>query len=167
MTQTSASVELPRGAAGRQAGRHVLGLQGLFYALTGVWPLLHIRSFMMVTGPKTDVWLVKTLSLLICAVAGTLLSATLRRPASPEAGLLAASSAATLGAAELYYVGKGTISRIYLVDAMFEIALALYWLRRLIRRSSVNRGRSANSDPEPAIARHSEIGPLPYTNYGH
>ena len=28
----------------------------------GLWPLLHIRSFEWVFGPKTDRWLVKTVA---------------------------------------------------------------------------------------------------------
>jgi hypothetical protein len=27
---------------------------GGFYLLTGVWPLVHMPSFLAVTGPKTD-----------------------------------------------------------------------------------------------------------------
>ncbi len=28
--------------------------QGVFYLATGIWPLVNIQSFEMVTGPKTD-----------------------------------------------------------------------------------------------------------------
>jgi hypothetical protein len=34
--------------------------QGVFYLATGLWPLLNIRTFERVTGPKTDKWFVKT-----------------------------------------------------------------------------------------------------------
>lgn len=40
-------------------------IQGLYYLLTSLWGLLHIESFMMVTGPKFDIWLVKMVSVLI------------------------------------------------------------------------------------------------------
>jgi hypothetical protein len=30
-------------------------LQGLYFVITGVWPILSIRTFMMITGPKTDI----------------------------------------------------------------------------------------------------------------
>src|SRR3954466_12104594 len=32
--------------------------QGVFDVLTGAWPLLHMRSFTAVTGPKREHWLV-------------------------------------------------------------------------------------------------------------
>jgi len=29
-------------------------IQGVYYLLTGLWPLVSIETFQMVTGPKTD-----------------------------------------------------------------------------------------------------------------
>ena len=29
-------------------------VQGIFYFLTGIWPLLSMETFLKVTGPKTD-----------------------------------------------------------------------------------------------------------------
>lgn len=40
-------------------------LQGLYYSISGIWPLLSIDTFMAVTGPKTDIWLVKTVGVLL------------------------------------------------------------------------------------------------------
>lgn len=48
----------------------VAALQGLFYLATGVWPLIHIDSFLAVTGSKTDLWLVYTVGLLVSVVGG-------------------------------------------------------------------------------------------------
>jgi hypothetical protein len=42
--------------------------QGAYYLLTGVWPLLSLRTFELVTGPKTDDWLVRTVGVLVLAV---------------------------------------------------------------------------------------------------
>jgi hypothetical protein len=41
--------------------------QGVYYLLTGVWPLPSIGSFQRVTGPKTDLWLVRTVGVLVAA----------------------------------------------------------------------------------------------------
>ena len=58
------------------AYRVIAGTQGSYFLLTGVWPLLHMRSFLAVTGPKTDLWLVETVGVLVAAIgAGLLLSA--------------------------------------------------------------------------------------------
>ena len=48
--------------------RITLWVQTIYYFLTAAWGLLDIESFMLVTGPKTDVWLVKTVSILLLAV---------------------------------------------------------------------------------------------------
>jgi hypothetical protein len=37
-------------------------LQGAANLVGGLWPLLHLKSFEAVFGPKTDRWLVKTVS---------------------------------------------------------------------------------------------------------
>jgi hypothetical protein len=34
--------------------------QGAYHLVTGVWPLVSMRTFASVTGPKVDKWLVKT-----------------------------------------------------------------------------------------------------------
>jgi hypothetical protein len=33
----------------------VFGFQGIYYMIAGIWPVLHIRSFMVATAPKTDI----------------------------------------------------------------------------------------------------------------
>jgi hypothetical protein len=48
--------------------RIVLWVQTIYYLLTAIWPLADIESFMLVTGRKTDIWLVKTVSVLLLAV---------------------------------------------------------------------------------------------------
>ncbi|SHL25073.1 hypothetical protein SAMN05444407_10372 [Chryseobacterium contaminans] len=39
--------------------------QLLYYFATSLWPLVHIKSFLIITGDKTDIWLVKTVSILL------------------------------------------------------------------------------------------------------
>jgi len=101
--------------------------QGLYYLVAGVWPVLHIDSFQSVTGAKTDLWLVRTVGLLI-AVIGAAIFAARRRPVLlAETFLLAAGSAAVLGAVDVVYALRGGISRIYLLDAVPEAALVASW----------------------------------------
>lgn len=101
--------------------------QGLFYLATGVWPLVSIRSFERVTGPKADRWLVKTAGVLITAIGATLLSAGRRGRLTPEIPLLAVGSAAGLTTIDVVYVTKGRIAPVYLLDAAAEIALIAAW----------------------------------------
>jgi len=105
--------------------------QGTYFFVTGVWPLLSMRTFEAVTGPKRDRWLVKTVGVLVAVIGASL--ATVRRPAPPTT-LLALGSAAGLGAVDVIYSTKGTISRVYLFDAVLEALLIAGWLAALRRR---------------------------------
>ena len=102
-------------------------MQGLFYLLTGLWPLIDIASFQRVTGPKTDLWLVKTVGVLVTVIGVVLLMAARRHRVSRELVLLAGGSALGLAAIDLIYSLSGRISPIYLADAAVEIGLALLW----------------------------------------
>lgn len=107
---------------------HWLALaQGAYFALTGIWTLVSIRTFMRVTGPKTDIWLVKTVGVIVLAIGVVLLLAGARRAVTPEIYLLAVTSAGGLAGIDVYYVAKRTIDRIYLADAVAEIALIALW----------------------------------------
>ena len=101
--------------------------QGLYYAVTGIWPLLSMRTFEVVTGPKTDKWLVKTVGVLVAVIGAALALAGWRRNVAPESAILAAGSAAGLGAIDTVYATKGRISKIYLLDAIVEAALVVAW----------------------------------------
>ena len=103
--------------------RAVLGAQGMYFLLTGIWPLLHMRSFEAVTGPKADRWLVKTVGLTIACIGGTLLAAAVNDRVTPEVRGLAAASAAALAGVDVFYSAVGRISPIYLADAAVEASL--------------------------------------------
>jgi hypothetical protein len=107
--------------------------QGAFYVATGVWPILHIRSFEAVTGEKTDDWLVKTVGALIAVAGVTMTVAGLRRRVTPEIAMLAAGSAAALAAVDVVYTQKGIIPPIYLLDAVAEAGLIGAWVAAAAR----------------------------------
>lgn len=101
--------------------------QGAYYLATGIWPLVHDRSFQAVTGPKVDVWLVKTVGCLVGVVGGVLLAAGVRRSVPTELRAIAAGSAAALAGIDIVYASRGRISPIYLADALAEIGLVAAW----------------------------------------
>jgi hypothetical protein len=111
-------------AGSDQQQRLLLRVQGAYYLLSAVWPLVSIGSFQAVTGRKTDLWLVKTVAVLVGVIGGVLLWSGRRgdRPA-PEAVALARGSAAGLAAIETAYVARRRISPVYLLDAVAEVAL--------------------------------------------
>jgi hypothetical protein len=99
-----------------------------FFGLTGIWPILHMRSFLAVTGPKNDLWLVRTVGLLLVAVACPMALAAWRGVVPPEVFALAVGSSSVLVIIDVVYVARGTISRIYLADAAAELVLVVTWL---------------------------------------
>jgi hypothetical protein len=103
-------------------------VQGAFYAATGLWALVDLDSFMAVTGPKTDRWLVKTVGILVTVIGGVLLVAWRRGEVPVEVVLLAIGSAFSLATIDVVYVSNRTIPPIYLLDAVAELGLALAWL---------------------------------------
>jgi hypothetical protein len=114
------------GARRRRSYQALSLAQGAFFVTTGLWPILHMRSFEAVTGPKTDKWLVKTLGGLIAAVGGAIVVGGSER--TRMLPLLGAGAAAALGAADVVYVAKKRISPVYLFDAVVEAGLVGAWL---------------------------------------
>ncbi len=123
----------PTEARASHPTRPVLLVQGVYYLITGVWPLISIDTFLMVTGPKTDLWLVKTVGALIAVIAVALLAAV-RNPSFPIT-LLALASAAVLTAVDVIYVAEGVIPPVYLLDAAAEVVLIAWWVVALFLQS--------------------------------
>ena len=102
-------------------------IHGAFNISGGLWPLIHLRSFEAVFGPKADRWLEYTVAGLLTAVgyaqwrAGT-------TGDWPHARRLDLASATTLLAIDLIYVPRGRIRWTYLIDAAEEAGLIAGWI---------------------------------------
>jgi len=103
--------------------------QGGYYAITGVWPLVHMRSFEAVTGPKQDHWLVHTVAGLLVVNGGVQLASVGSRDGERSARLIGLGTAAALTAIDVVHASKRRIRAIYLLDAALEIGLIAAWLR--------------------------------------
>jgi hypothetical protein len=105
-------------------------IQAVYFLITGVWPIVHLRSFMAVTGPKIDYWLVKTVGLIVAVIGLAIGIAAMRGRGQfgVEIFVLAVGSAAALGVVDVVYVAKRVIPRIYLADALAEAILVAGWL---------------------------------------
>jgi len=106
----------------------LLWVQGLYFLVTGVWPLVDIDSFQIVTGPKTDLWLVRTVGVLIAVIALSLISAALAQRVNREVFILGVGSAIALAAIDIIYVSLEVIAKIYLADAVVEGLIIAAWL---------------------------------------
>ena len=107
----------------------VTRFQSIFNIVNGLWPLVHMPSFEAVSGPKTDKWLVRTISGLLITIGVEQLRAASHPAGGGTAKRLGIGTAAPLTAIDLFYVAKGRISKVYLIDAAIELAIIRAWLR--------------------------------------
>jgi hypothetical protein len=94
------------------------------YLVTGAWPLVSMRSFERVTGPKHDDWLVRTVGgLAIAFGAGLAARAGDARAARP----FGVAAALAFLSADLVGVASGRLRRVYLLDAVAEATWLVGW----------------------------------------
>jgi hypothetical protein len=122
-----------QGDRARRWLRGLAGVHGAYFVLTGLWPLVHMQSFLAVTGPKTDIWLVKFFGALICVPGCMLLRAAQRGDASGSLLFAAVGFPVVLAGGDVACVAQGIISPIYLADAAVEAALLFGWSLYLVR----------------------------------
>jgi cytochrome b subunit of formate dehydrogenase len=135
-----------RPGTGRFTVYQVAWIQGIYYVLSGLWPLFSIATFLSVTGPKSDIWLVKTVGLLLAATGLVLILAGARRQVDLPIFVLGSAIALVLMGIEVVYVFKGIISAIYLLDAVVEGVFLYGWLDRAMAFSPGRR----DGKPPPA-----------------
>ncbi|SRR5579872_116473 len=103
--------------------RWAIGAQAGYYLLSALWPLLSMNSFEAVTGPKTDLWLVRLVALLIVVIGLTLAGAVKAGRLPLEIVACALLSCIAFICVDTIYVFSGVISKIYLGDAVVELLL--------------------------------------------
>lgn len=101
---------------------------GAYNVISGVWPLVHMRSFEAVTGPKDDHWLVRTVAGLLIVNGGVQLASADSLEGQRAARLIGLGTSGTLTAIEVVYGSRRRIRAIYLVDAALEIGIIAAWL---------------------------------------
>ena len=138
---------------GQEASRDAVVWFGLYYIATGLWPILHLPSFVAVTGPKQDTWLVQVFGALIASLG---FSVILHRNAGPASAGVGLSTALVLAAGDVFFVARRRIRPTYLLDAVVEVALAAGLTQRLIigSRSHEGTGAVAASRSWSAMNRH-------------
>lgn len=107
--------------------RTLAALQGVYYALTGIWPLVSLSTFLIVTGPKTDLWLVQTVGVLVLVMGAALVAAAWERRFPLALWILAMGGAAGFLAVDVVFHLEGKIGSVYLLDAVAQGALLVAW----------------------------------------
>src|SRR5687768_3239458 len=110
----------------------LLWIQGIYTLITAVWPLLHIESFVKVTGPKTDIWPVKTVAVLLVAISVCFISNIFIKTNKLPVILLALTSCIGLICIDFYYTSNDVISWVYMLDGILQIIFMVAWIYILI-----------------------------------
>jgi hypothetical protein len=118
----------------------LLRAQAGYYVLTGVWPLLDMRTFQAFTGPKASPWLVKTVGALVAVVGVALESARRRDRIEFDTALLSFGSAAALCAVDVRYALTGRIAKTYLADGAAQALVLAGWIRVCRQTSAFGSG---------------------------
>lgn len=104
--------------------------QGSFNVLGGAWPIVSLRTFEAIYGPKKlDVYLQKASGALFMASGLALLRTDRSGPAVRAARRIGMGVAAAYLAIDLIYVPKGEIHKTYLLDAAMEVGWLWAWAR--------------------------------------
>ena len=106
----------------------VLFTHAAYLVATGVWPILHRRSFEAVSGRKRDYWLVRTVGGLATVIGLTLGDALVRGRRTREARVLAVGSSVVFAAADAH--AARAVSPTYLLDLVVQPLFAAAWVRR-------------------------------------
>jgi hypothetical protein len=103
-------------------------MQGLYLVAVGLWPMVHMPSFIALAGPREDLWAVRMAALLTIMIGMTLYR--VRNKAWRDdltVVLLAMGSAASYLAIDVAYVAQGAVSPVHLVDAVMQLIVLTMW----------------------------------------
>jgi hypothetical protein len=114
--------------------KYLLATQGMYAFLTALWPIVHMESFMWISGYKHDVWLVKTVSVCLLAISVSLLSGIFVKDTILPVIILALFTAAGLAYVDFYYAINDVIWNIYMADGAIEVLFTICWLVIVIKQ---------------------------------
>jgi hypothetical protein len=150
----------PEGAAGPREARppparmrrppaaRVALAHGAYLAAAGLMPILAMRTFKKITGPKPEGWLAKGVGACMANIGATLASAGARGKVAREVRMLGITTALSFAAMDIWYGGfRRRISPVYLLNGAAQLGFAAAWAYAEWRE-----GLDARRAPEPAFA---------------
>jgi hypothetical protein len=113
----------------------ILAIQGMYISITSIWPLIHLHSFLQITGSTSDIHLLKTMSLLLLCIGISFISQSAQRGSSAGIRMLAFNVAIALTIVDFYYTTTRVISEVYVIDGFIQLLFVSLWLFKTISRS--------------------------------
>jgi hypothetical protein len=122
----------------------LLWVQASYYLSTALVALLDIHFFMQITGPKTDIWLVKTVSVLLIPISLCLiLNAVVKTNPLPVIAV-GLSSSLVLAFIDFYYTANDTIKWVYAVDGILQLVFVTGWTIILFKNAQLSTSSFSN-----------------------
>jgi hypothetical protein len=106
----------------------LISIQAGYTLFTAIWPIVHIESFMEVTGYKTDIWLVKTVGALLIPVAACLLSYIVIKSDRRPGAILGTLTCIAFISVDFFYATADVISDVYLLDGAVHVIFLSLWI---------------------------------------
>lgn len=122
--------------------RRVLQLQGVYYIVAGVWPLLHFPSYARFVALDVNPFQAQVFSALLIVIGAALIEATRREPPGPYPTLLGAATAGAIALVSLIWLPRLGVASGLWADLIVEVAIAVT-LVVLYPRQPPERGRAA------------------------
>jgi hypothetical protein len=119
-----------------QQKRLTIVLQSLYYLFAGLWPLLHMLSFMSESGPKADPWLMQAEGMLIVCIISAFVIDLYTHKAAFSIIFLAVSTSIGFLYIDLMHSFSGEMGGIYLIDASAHLVLMTIWSLWLMRKNA-------------------------------
>jgi hypothetical protein len=113
--------------------KYILAIQAVYIFLTALWPLVDIDSFIRVTGPKEDIWLVKTVAALLLSVSSAMFYSLTKKQVTGLVIILAVTNAVAFLCIDFWYSSVGRISSVYMLDGFVQLSFLFAWALSLIR----------------------------------
>jgi hypothetical protein len=121
------------GVARRKVYKALLWIRGGYTFLTALWGLVDIDSFMVITGPKTDIWLVKTVTVLLLPISLCFFYALFFKTDERLISILGMLTSLALACIDFYYTANKTIRWVYAVDGVLEMIFCIAWIYVLVK----------------------------------
>ena len=112
---------------GRLPAPVIARAHGAFNVASGLWPLVHVRSFEAVFGQKTDRFLEYTVAGLMTCVGWSQVRSNRSPAGAAYARTVGIGTAGTLLAVDLVFAPPRRIPATYLLDAVVEACWLVAW----------------------------------------
>ena len=105
----------------------LLIVQGIYYLLTGLWPLLRLNSLPL-TGSASPNWLPQPVHLLVLCTGVVLLKGSRDQNIKQGVKVLSIAAALALLLIDLYFPFSGTVSKLFIIDGILQFSCLVLWL---------------------------------------